>query len=313
MATFSNELIDPTFVDMLVGKRRLLIDNFASALIQLKTAHSLCVEIDNVLPKNPECLTTMAGTFFITAKDVFKNDNPSFRDRDPLPIGNPSILGMSPEKVVELSIKAVDIQLWDMLFKTMSAQELMDKEMMSTWQADLRRAPIEFSADHVFMTFAQLFHDRENILIQSLMNAILRVSPLYKNNNRFAFQSKTIFKGATRKANGVYYAMDTHSDFAQVLKFLSFFVLGEVTIPNLKQGSKLVRNGLFSYIESLMSVQNGPDQCCGQLTVDLTPVGLPDCKVNLFENGNAHLVLSKTVCSYLNDFLSKSKSLKTSN
>lgn len=306
----STSIALPSLIDALVAKRADLITALTTSMHQQNIAHRLCIEIDDMIINTSDTPVLFPSNVFYGLNELLKSNTVSIGAKQARGMTPVLTQGKSESDLRALATHAADQQLWDMLFHKLNITQLMDQASLTAFHSTLQAAPMAFTAEHVFATIESLYEGREAMMIDSLISTVCTADTRYKSNSRFAFGSKIIFKNAIQKTNGVYFSAVRMGDLHNLLRFLSYFTLGDTVKVDVQNSYGVMQDVLFAHVAQTVKAQNSATQVCGQFNIALDDHGLPGCRLDLFKNGNGHLHLSNQMRDYLNSFLSKSKTLR---
>lgn len=289
------QLIIPSFVEKLCHMRNNLIEAQLQSLLLAKKAIQLCDSIDNFITPAPGANIDSMSSMFYTLKDAM-GEYARYQ------LKPASQKYTSDEDLRAHVIRAVDGNLWSILFNRMNIFQLMDLESRKSFVESSQKAPLEFTYENMMSTMQDLFMNRENMMIESLIQAVLRADRSYKSNDRFSFGRKIIFKNALSKNNMGTHRIEDQSAFREVLKFLSYFIMADSVKVDMETDAGVSRDFLYTQVSD--AIAQSPQDISG-LRIELN-----HGHILLFGNLNAHLVMEPQLQNYLNDVLSKTKSLK---
>lgn len=287
-----NELTQTRLIEQLVSKRQLLIDVMFKQFQLTHQAHSICDEMDKLIPAHRAVTYDYLDIIFIQLRHVLGENSVRMQPRDV------SMLTKSPEDLRSMFKKILDSNLWSILFNRLNIYSLMCKTSKEAFRAQLDANPLEFTVDNVNSTLSDLIDRQDEILIDSLMQSVLNGDQSYANNDKFRFKKKTVFTD-TCSCRAGYVKVDAHSYLRDTLNILSRITFGKRT--------KVIEQKLESpYLWKLVEDHHSATDVDSFFS---EPIHFSGGAIKFFKKGTAHLNLEAELVTLLNDKLSKSKSL----
>jgi hypothetical protein len=287
-------LVKQELIELLCVRRVTFISLMVQQVELIKQTHQLCKEMDDMIPSHPNANYDYLDIVFFQFKEVMGE---TLRSRIPKDV---NILEMGTQSTTELFTKILDENLWLIIFNRLNVFSLMSAGARKVFKAQLKETPLAFTPENIANTLSDLLGRQDELLLDGLIESIQANNQGYVCNDKFRFNSKVIFKDATFMY-GRFVKLRDSGGFKDVITFLSKVVFGRQSISSADSSVKdtvLWEQMNDYFIEEQLETLYGD------------VVEFEGGKVTFYNNGNAHLILSPAMVSFLNQQLSKSNALK---
>lgn len=294
----SQQIATRSFIEQLCSLRNGLITSQLQSLLQTKLAFALCQQIDNSVTPSEGCLidsATSALSAIQTALGEYA--------RGSIRVKAVNLTQRTDDELAAVVTCSVDGVLWQLLFNRLNIYQLMNAPARELFVKTCQTTPQPFTPDHVQATLEDIYNNRDAMMLDSLMDAVVKSDPAYASNSRFAFNRKIVFKDALSQSMTGSYTIEDRSLFRDSLRFLSCFVFADDVHVDMDQHKGIARDFLYAQVRDALK-QNGGNPA--RLKIDMGP---GHGYIELFKNGNAHILFEDQLRNYLNDLLAQTKTL----
>jgi len=292
-----NQLVQAKLIEDLCYQRQELIASLTSQITLMRQTISICQRMDGMIPRAKGTNYDYLDIVFIQFRSALGENPKSSFPKDV------SLMSKPIEELTSIFTSLLDRNLWTILFNRLNIFSLMSKRAKEEFKLQLKTGTHPFIPTLIESTLLDILSRQDELLINSLMDCLSNADNSYASNDRIKFKRKTIFTNALFKSNGVHWRLQSDSNFYDAIVFLSRVVFAQKR-PSSDNGTlkdTLLWEKMSTYFETAKIEK-----------LDRDEVEYLGVRAIFHNNGNVHLILSDQVITFLNDLLSKTKSLATS-
>tara|TARA_R110000737_G_scaffold311217_1_gene320144 strand:+ start:234 stop:1115 length:882 start_codon:yes stop_codon:yes gene_type:complete len=288
------QLMKPELIDTLCQLRAEMLEAFRHQIIFMRKCHSLCQRIDDMIPSSPAANYDYFDIIFIRFRQVLgDNARQTFsRDND--------LMRKSEDELVAMFTKIVDEELWRICFNRLNIFSLMSSKMKEEFNKQNKAKTLSFTVDNVEATFLSLLSGREAMMIESLLDCVIKADKSYASNTGVSFGKRIVFDKQLFRANNVYWMPSSRSVFHDFISFYCRVVMGEGTIK--ANNGEVHDVSIWKEIHDFFTIEKIEK-------LERDEIEFTGGKAIFFNNGNIHVTLEEDTVAFLNAKLGESNTL----
>jgi hypothetical protein len=288
------QLMKPELIDTLCQLRAEMLEAFRHQITFMRKCHSLCQRMDDMIPSSAAANYDYFDIIFIRFRQILgDNARQNFsRDND--------LMRKSEDELAAMFTKIVDEELWRICFNRLNVFSLMSSKMKEEFKKQNKTNTLLFTVNNVEATFLSLLACREAMMIESLLDCVIKADKSYASNSGVSFGKRIVFDKQLYRANNVHWMPSSMSIFHDFISFYCRVVLGEGTIK--ANNGEVQDVSIWKEIHSFFTTEK-----INKLERD--ELEFTGCKFRFYNNGNIHVTLKEDTVAFLNAKLSESNAL----
>ncbi|UTZ34953.1 DUF4942 domain-containing protein (plasmid) [Vibrio campbellii] len=286
-------LVEQKLIDNLVRQRTEFIETNLQAVMLHKKALELASSIDSGIPtQNQGYIDCFDSVFHSISACLGENTRGRVRPKESF------INHKSESELRSLITKAVDGQLWGMLFNRLGFFKHMSKKQQGIFNRACKDNPQPFAMDSIQSTLSGMYENRDSDLLDSLYDTFNDLSAAYVSNDKRKFHKKVVIEDAFLEY-GSTFKLRSHEPLETLLTVIWRWVLVN------KWGfdeSGVKPNDIWSELSSILEHSE-------QDYDEIRSIKTHGIEFKFFRKKTVHVLFPESMIALLNDQLAKSNAL----